>query len=73
MAEWRGAQCLIFKNNLHFLPVLDHRLKPTAVAEDFRPMAMATIYKFTKTKIKSFECPKSIRNYKKNNAWNIRH
>ena len=23
-------------------------------------------------KIKSFECPKSIRNYKKNNAWNIR-
>ena len=24
-------------------------------------------------KIKSFECPKSIRNYKKNNAWNIRH
>ena len=29
-------------------------------------------YKFTKIKIKSFECPKSIRNYKKNNAWNIR-
>ena len=28
-------------------------------------------YKFTKIKIKSFECPKSIRNYKKNNAWNI--
>ena len=27
----------------------------------------------TKIKIKSFECPKSIRNYeKKNNAWNIR-
>ena len=26
----------------------------------------------TKIKIKSFECPKSIRN-KKNNAWNIRH
>ena len=24
-------------------------------------------------KIKSFECPKSIRNYKENNAWNIRH
>ena len=23
-------------------------------------------------KIKSFECHKSIRNYKKNNAWNIR-
>ena len=23
-------------------------------------------------KVKSFECPKSIRNYKKNNAWNIR-
>ena len=23
-------------------------------------------------KIKSFECPKSIRNYKKNKAWNIR-
>jgi hypothetical protein len=23
-------------------------------------------------KIKSFECPKSIRNYEKNNAWNIR-
>ena len=30
-------------------------------------------YKFTKIKIKSFECPKSIRNYEKNNAWNIRH
>ena len=30
-------------------------------------------YKFTNIKIKSFECPKSIRNYeKKNNAWNIR-
>ena len=30
-------------------------------------------YKFTKIKVKSFECPKFIRNYKKNNAWNIRH
>ena len=30
------------------------------------------IYEFTKIRIKSFECPKSIRNYKKNNAWNIR-
>ena len=29
-------------------------------------------YKFTKIKIKSFECPKPISNYKKNNAWNIR-
>ena len=29
-------------------------------------------YKFTKIKIKSFECPKSMRNYKKKNAWNIR-
>ena len=29
-------------------------------------------YNFTKIKIKSFECPKSIRNYEKNNAWNIR-
>ena len=29
-------------------------------------------YKFTKIKIKSFECPKSIRNYEKNTAWNIR-
>ena len=29
-------------------------------------------YKFTKIKIKSFVCPKSIRNYEKNNAWNIR-
>ena len=28
-------------------------------------------YNFTEIKIKSFECPKSIRNYKKNNAWNI--
>ena len=27
-------------------------------------------YEFTK--IKSFECPKFIRNYEKNNAWNIR-
>ena len=24
-------------------------------------------------KIKSFECPKSIRNYEKNNAWNMLH
>ena len=33
------------------------------------------IFKFciTKIEIKSFECPKSIRNWKKNNAWNIRH
>ena len=28
--------------------------------------------KFRKIKLKSFECPKSIRNYEKNNAWNIR-
>ena len=27
--------------------------------------------KFTNIRIQSFECPKSIRNYKKNNAWNI--
>ena len=25
------------------------------------------------TKIKSLECPRSIRNYEKSNAWNIRH
>ena len=24
-------------------------------------------------KIKSFECPKSIRNYEKKNTWNVRH
>ena len=29
-------------------------------------------YNFTKIKIKIFECPKSIRNYEKKNAWNIR-
>ena len=29
-------------------------------------------YKFTKIKAKSFECPKSIRNYEKDNALNIR-
>ena len=29
-------------------------------------------YKFTKIKMKSFEWPKSMRNYKKNNPWNIR-
>ena len=29
-------------------------------------------YDFTKIKIKSFECLKSIRNYEKNNDWNIR-
>ena len=34
---------------------------------------MAVAEDLQKTKIKSFECPKSIRNYKKNNAWNIRH
>ena len=28
-------------------------------------------YEFTKMKIISFECPKSIKNYIKNNAWNI--
>ena len=30
-------------------------------------------YNFTKIKIKSFECSKSIRNYKKNNAWLTSH
>ena len=30
------------------------------------------ITKITKIKIKSFECPKSIKSIKKNNAWNIR-
>ena len=29
-------------------------------------------YKITKMKIKSFECPKSIRNYEKKNTWNVR-
>ena len=29
-------------------------------------------YNFTEIKIKSFECPKSISHYEKNNAWNIR-
>ena len=29
-------------------------------------------YNFTKIKIKSFECPKSIKNYEKSNAWNIK-
>ena len=29
-------------------------------------------YNFTKIKIKSFGCPKAIRNYEKNNIWNIR-
>ena len=29
-------------------------------------------YNFTKMKIKSFECPKSIRNCEKNNTWNLR-
>ena len=30
-------------------------------------------HNFTKNKVKSFECPKSIKNYeKKDNAWNIR-
>ena len=24
-------------------------------------------------KIKSFECPKTMRNYEKKNTWNIRH
>ena len=35
-------------------------------------LVTTNIYNFTKIKIKSFECPKSIRNYEKNNAWNIR-
>ena len=30
------------------------------------------LYNFTKIEIKSFECHKSMRNYKKDNAWNIR-
>ena len=29
-------------------------------------------YKFIKIKINSFECPNSIKNYEKNNAWSIR-
>ena len=29
-------------------------------------------FRIYKKKLKSFDCPKSIRNYKKNNAWNIR-
>ena len=29
-------------------------------------------YKITKMKIKSFECPKSIRNYEKKNTWNVK-
>ena len=29
-------------------------------------------YKITKIKIKSFECPKSIKSIKKDNTWNIR-
>ena len=29
------------------------------------------LYKITKMKIKSFECPKSIKSIKKNNTWNI--
>jgi hypothetical protein len=29
-------------------------------------------YKFTKIKVKSFECPKSVIDLIKNNAWNIR-
>ena len=32
-----------------------------------------SFYEFTKIKIKSFECPKSITNYKKNNAWSTSH
>ena len=30
-------------------------------------------FTFTKVKTKSFECLKSMRNYKKDNTWNIRH
>ena len=29
-------------------------------------------YKITEIKIKSFECPKSIKSIKENNTWNIR-
>ena len=39
---------------------------------DLKVSTTIIFFKFTKIKIKSFECPKSIRNYKKNNAWNIR-
>ena len=35
-------------------------------------MVSIFLYKFTRIKIKSFEFPLSIRNYKKDNAWNIR-
>ena len=31
-----------------------------------------SFYDFTQIKISSFECLKSIRNYEKNDAWNIR-
>ena len=30
-------------------------------------------YKITKLKIRSFECPKSIRNYEKKKTWNVNH
>ena len=35
-------------------------------------LVTTNVYNLTKIEIKSFECPKSIRNYEKNNAWNIR-
>ena len=32
----------------------------------------STFFLIYKNKSKSFDCPKFVRNYKKNNAWNIR-
>jgi hypothetical protein len=59
---------LMFQVLFFFQNFLQNSLK-----ELFQFIYFLFFHKFTKMKIKSFECPKSIRNYEKYNAWNIRH
>merc|ERR1712051_984568 len=48
-----------------------HHFLQNSLQKSFR-FIFLIFYKITKLKIKSFECPKSIKSIRKNNAWNIR-
>ena len=51
---------------------LFHKILQNSLQKPFQ-LIFWFFYKITKMKIKSFECPKSIRNYEKKNTWNVRH
>ena len=42
------------------------------LAKFFAKICFKSFFDFCIIKIEKIECPKSIRNYEKNNAWNIR-